>query len=244
MTFFNARGQLLRGVLHEPPLAPASGVILCHGMESNKQSEKIVALARELAELGVLALRFDFASASDGDRFAEITYSGEVEDLRAAYRFLLRRPLRKIGLFGSSMGGTVALLFAAEEKSVAALVTLAAPLHPRKILEHMISVQEIEQWRRRGYVIYHGRKIHTGLLDDLKTLDVPQAAARVRCPTLVIHGDRDDTVPVSEAYELFALLAEPKELFIAAGADHRFSDAQALQDALRAARRWMRSHLP
>ena len=45
-------------------------------MESNKDSDKLVLLSRELARLNLLALRFDFACADPG-KFEEITYSGE-----------------------------------------------------------------------------------------------------------------------------------------------------------------------
>jgi uncharacterized protein len=244
VSFSNPRGQVLSGVLHEPQRPFASAVILCHGMESNKESEKIVALAGNLSGSGLLALRFDFACAneSSGD-FADITYSGEVEDLRAAFDYMLQYPVRKIGIFGSSMGGTVALLFAGQEKKVAALATLAAPLHPEEITEQILAPDAIAEWRRCGYVIYHGRRINVTLLEDLRTLNVPRAAAHLKCPTLVIHGDLDETVPVEEGYELFSLLPATKKLSIIQGAGHRFSDPDHLRQVLDLATGWMASHL-
>ena len=45
LTFRNGRGDTLSGVLHHPEHNPARGaVILCHGMESDKNSEKLVFL--------------------------------------------------------------------------------------------------------------------------------------------------------------------------------------------------------
>ena len=65
-SFVNRHGQALSGVLHHPHAdAPQGGVILCHGMESNKESDKLVLLSRELAQRNVLALRFDFACAGE-----------------------------------------------------------------------------------------------------------------------------------------------------------------------------------
>ena len=80
VSFRNGRGQTLKGILHHPAAGSLSAAaILCHGMESNKESEKLVALSRRLAEKGILALRFDFACAGEsGGPFEEITYSGEV----------------------------------------------------------------------------------------------------------------------------------------------------------------------
>ena len=73
-SFVNRHGQALSGVLHHPHAdTPQGGVILCHGMESNKESDKLVLLSRELAQRNVLALRFDFACAGESGKFEEIT---------------------------------------------------------------------------------------------------------------------------------------------------------------------------
>ena len=43
VTFSNNRGQRLVGILHRPAgREPNAAVILCHGMESSKESEKLV----------------------------------------------------------------------------------------------------------------------------------------------------------------------------------------------------------
>src|SRR5262249_28462416 len=103
-SFVNRHGQALSGVLHHPHVAPPQGgVILCHGMESNKESDKLVLLSRELARRNLLTLRFDFACAVESGRFEEITYGGEVEDLQAAFLFMRHRHTGKIAILGSSM---------------------------------------------------------------------------------------------------------------------------------------------
>jgi alpha/beta superfamily hydrolase len=245
VTFTNRREQILSGVLHPPSArSSSSGVILCHGMESNKESEKIVALAEMASDKGLWALRFDFACADEKiAKFEEITYTGELEDLRAAFEFLYRNSVRKIGIFGSSMGGAVGVLFAAGETRIASLITLAAPLHPEKITERLLTPHEVEQWRDAGFVTYHGRRLNVTLLDDLQAIDIPWAATQVRCPTLVIHGDRDETVPVEEAQELFSWLGGTKKLAIIQGADHRFSTKEHLQNVLAGAMDWMTTYL-
>src|SRR5262245_47896645 len=125
ISFNNCRGDTLRAILHHPPGdQPNGAVILCHGMDSDKNSEKLIYLCGELARRGILALRFDFSyvGGSSG-HFADITYSGEVEDLRAAYALIQKYRPGKTAILGSSMGGTIALLFAAEVPEIAALVT-------------------------------------------------------------------------------------------------------------------------
>lgn len=234
-------GETLAGVLHHPAAdAPESAVILCHGMDSHKNSEKLVYLGRALARRGVLALRFDFRYVGESNgEFADITYSGEVADLGAAYAFVQQRHPARTAILGSSMGGTVALLFAGQEPRVAALVTVAAPIHPEAFPRRVLTDQQLQQWRERGFTIYHGQRLNATLLQDLERLDVLASARKVTCPTLVIHGEADEVVPVAEARELHACLTSPKKLCILKGTDHRFSDPHIQQRTLDGAVDWL-----
>jgi alpha-beta hydrolase superfamily lysophospholipase len=245
VSFPNKRGQKLLGIVHNTAARePNAAVILCHGMESSKESEKLVTLSRQLAERGILALRFDFAGSGESEgKFEEMTYSGEVEDLRAAYEVVMKYRPKKIGVLGSSMGGTVALLFAAQEQNVAALVTIAAPVHPERFSERLSTPEETRQWRARGFTRYHGRRLNVSLLHDFEVLDVPKAARKIFCPVLVIHGDKDDIVPVAEGHELFAALAAPKRLCIIEGSGHRLMEPAHLQKALAESIDWLTSYL-
>lgn len=240
----SANGAILSAVLHHPAQSPHGAAILCHGMESAKNSEKLIFLAQSLAERGVLALRFDFryVGGSSG-KFADITYSGEVEDLQAAYRFVEHRHPGKTVIFGSSMGGTVALLFAAQEPSVAAVVTLAAPAHPENFPKRVLTPKQLQTWRERGYIAYHGQQLNLSLLEDLERLDVPEAARRIRCPVLILHGDADEVVPVAEAHELQKILTSPKRLSIFKDTDHRFSNPLIMRQAMTEALNWLAEYV-
>lgn len=245
VTFRNRRGDTLSGVLHHPAEARANGaVILCHGMESDKTSEKLVSLGEKLAQRGVLALRFDFAYAGESSgRFEDMTYSGGVEDIEAAYRFIQDRQRGKIAVFGSSMGGTVALLFAAVEPNVSALVTLAAPVHPEHFPRRLLNAAQLQDWRDRGFTSFHGRRLNLSLLEDLERLNVPESARNVRCPVLILHGTADEVVPVGEAYELHDCLPGLRRLSILPGADHRLSSSEHRQRALDEALGWLVDHV-
>lgn len=245
VSFLNARGDTLSGILHIPAdegIRPS--VILCHGMESNKESEKLTLLSRALCKKGFLALRFDFFCAGESSgQFEQITYSAEVEDLRAAFDLLQQYPVGKIGIVGSSMGGSVALLFASQEKSVAAIATLAAPAHPEMIKDRLLSPDEIRSWQQSGFITYHGRRINNSFLDDLQNINIPDAAKQISCPALFIHGDADETVPVEDAYELHAQVSAPKRICVLKGVDHRFSNPQDATRALNESLDWIVQHL-
>ena len=243
--FKNSRGGILSGVLHHPKdNAQHGSVVLCHGMESNKNSEKLVYLGTALAERGILALRFDFAYCGESSgKFEDLTYSGEVDDLKAAYVLIQSRRPGKTAILGSSMGGTVALMFAAQEPQVAALATIAAPLHPENFPKRVLTWVQIQQWREQGFTVYHGQRLNISLLDDLARLNVVESVRRIGCPVLILHGDADEVVPVAEAYELNACLTGTKRLEIFKNTDHRLSDPAVMQHALAAALAWLVEHV-
>jgi pimeloyl-ACP methyl ester carboxylesterase len=245
ISFANSRGDTLVGVLHRPLENNSTGAaILCHGMESHKNSEKLIFLGQELAQRGILALRFDFSYVGESSgKFEDITYSGEVEDLRAAYELVRQRRDGKVAIFGSSMGGTVALMFAAAEPQVAAVATLAAPLHPEKFPSRVLSSAGLQRWRERGFTRYNGQRLNLAMLEDLESIDVPGAARKIACPVLILHGDADEVVPVAEAHELYACLRNTKRLSILKDADHRLSDRATMQRAMLEALDWLTDHV-
>src|SRR6266480_6719714 len=245
ISFQNCRGDTLSGTLHRPQEQSGRGaVILCHGMDSNKNSEKLVRLGRALAERGILALRFDFAYVGESSgKFQDITYTGEVEDLKAAYALMQTRQPGKTAILGSSMGGSVALLFAAQEPTVAALVTLAAPLHPENFPKRVLTAEQLQQWRHGGFTFYNGRRLNVSLLDDLERIDVSESARKIKCPVLILHGDADEVVPVEEAYELSMCLPNSKRLTILPGAAHPLSDPAVMQRALAEAFDWLTKYV-
>jgi len=206
--FRNCRGDTLSGVLHRPEVNSAgASAILCHGMESNKNSDKLVLMSDALAARGILTLRFDFAYAGESSgKFEDITCSGEVDDLQAAYALIQNRQPGKTAIFGSSLGGTVALLFAAREATVAALVTLAAPLHPENFPGRILTLAQCQQWREQRFTIYHGQRLNVSLLEDLEIIQVSDAVRRIKCPVLIVHPERDANVPIEEARLLASLI--------------------------------------
>ncbi len=225
-------GAALVGCWHAA--AGERAVILCHGMESAKEGDKSVALARSLCGAGIDVLRFDFSYVGESEgRFEDLTVSGEVEDLAGAWAYARSRVAGEIGIVGSSLGGTVALLFAAEEPAVALLATIAAVAVPGR-RARALPAEERARWRREGTYDLYGTPVGSAFLDDVETLDVPARVPSIRCPLLLTHGTADEVVPLEDADTIAAAASSPVEVRRYAGADHRFSDprqrAQMLAD--------------
>lgn len=226
--FDNRRGQRLVGLLHGEPEGVA--VISCHGMLSDKGGMKHQRLADELSARGLATLRFDFAGRGESQgSLYELSYSNEVEDLDAAIDFLARRGVERIGLFGSSMGGAVALLAASHDERVAAVATLAAVGHPAELAERY--PEHVASWQERGYIETSAGRLGRGFFDDALERDVISAVRVLHIPLLVVHGSEDTVVSPSDALDI-ASAARRVALDMVEGADHRFSDPVHLRPTM------------
>lgn len=241
VVFPSRRGARLVGCWH--PGGGSRLVILCHGMESSKEGDKSVALARALVAEGCDALRFDFSFVGESEgRFADLTVSGEVDDLAGAWAFARDRVRGRIGIVGSSLGGTVAVLFAAEEGAVAAVATIAAVAAPGARALALPSAER-DRWRRDGSYDLHGTRVGRAFLDDIERLDVLAAARRISCPMLITHGTADTIVPCADARALADAVGAAAEVRMYAGVDHRFSDPDRRRELITDIATWMRARL-
>ena len=88
-------------------------------------------LANALADAGFLVLRYDKRGiGQSGGRIETAGFADYAEDLRAAVKFVADRKdvdPKRIAVVGHSEGGAVALVAAAKDKRIAALVLVAAP---------------------------------------------------------------------------------------------------------------------
>ncbi len=241
VVFRGRRGGRLVGVWHHG--VGQRGVILCHGMESSKEGLKSVRMAENLAAAGCDVLRFDFSYVGESEgEFLDLTVSGEVEDLAGAWQFARQRVAGPLGIVGSSLGGTVALLFAAQEADVAALATIAAVAVPGR-LARRLSAEERLQWQRDGVYPVYGVPLRYGFLEDVEALDVLAAVRRIQCPLLVTHGTDDEIVPCADGDAIAEAVPSKAALLRYAGADHRFSDAALLDRLLGDIVEWMLARL-
>jgi len=133
---FHSKGQptfLLEGMLHIPGrVEHAPGVILCHPQpaSSDMNDTLIVALAKSLAEVGMLALRFNFRGVhnSQGQQT-----DGQLEplDLAGALDTLVKIPgvnPAKTCVIGHGFGAYIALLYAPFDQRIRTVVAISLPL--------------------------------------------------------------------------------------------------------------------
>jgi uncharacterized protein len=128
ITFTTDDGVELAGRLFGPDDARA-GVVLAHMLPADQRSW--FPFAERLAEQGYRVLTFNFrgycpggdGGCSKGDKQID----SAAVDLRAAVDRLRAEGVQEVGIAGASMGGTAALMVAADDPGIGAIATLSAP---------------------------------------------------------------------------------------------------------------------
>ncbi|CAB1084529.1 hypothetical protein D1AOALGA4SA_12044 [Olavius algarvensis Delta 1 endosymbiont] len=228
---FKSDGFVLRGTLHLPGTASPPVVIGSHGLYANRNSPKQIALARACNALGIAFFRFDHRGCgSSQGTFEKVTsLEARCTDLKNAVEMLGNRSEfgQAIGLFGSSMGGTVCLS-SAPCLEISAIVTFAAPLRSHNAEER----PGLSNSPSAPGIFLDAQKSNFDISANLSSVS----------NLLVIHGDRDETVPVSHAKEIHRLAAAPKKLIIQQNGDHRMSNEDHQNQFIHEACRWFESN--
>ena len=240
-----ALGELLIDVRAAGRDSPRPAIVVVHGWKGFKDWGMFPPLAERLARAGFATVTFNLSGSGVdergelvwGERFGRDTFTSELEDLAAVIDGLVRgelgvAPPSTIGLVGHSRGGGVAVLQAARDPRVRALVTWAAISSVERWSPHAVA-----EWRRTGWMeVLNSRtgqrlQLGTEVLDDVErnavgSLDILGAATRVTVPWLIVHGVEDETVSSMEAEALRA--ASPlgtTRLLAVDGAGHTFGAA-------------------
>ncbi len=224
-------GRKIRGVLTMPPGGNKHPcVILSHGLISSKESTKYLLLSDVLAGNGIASCRFDFQGCGESEGpIEETTLTVRIGNLEAVSDWVMAHPsidAGKIGLLGSSFGGSTSLVRAARDTRIRCLALWATPYR----------IESKEDPTAAGIAF------KDALYTDFAAYDLLSEAKRVS-RALVIHGKADDVVPSSEGVAIFQNLGEPKKLELIEGGDHTFSLASHRELAISLSLEWLRRFL-
>lgn len=240
VTFPSYDGMPLNGmIVRAPPDVPRRGMIVfAHEFCSDLHS--CARYCRPLIDAGYDVFSFDFRG--HGQSPAEPDYhpkqwvtDRELNDIRGAVAFIAawleeRKLDPHIGLVGISRGACAAILVAAENERIRAVLVDGA-FSTDTVIEHYM-----QRWAyifARVRVVYENH--HPAFWRLLRWLMIRCAARRFGCrflsvrkaisrmsprPMLFIHGEKDSYLPVEQSRKLYALAAQPKTLWVAPGARH------------------------
>ncbi len=181
------------------PPGSRTTLLWCHGNAGNiiNRLENLV----ELYKHGFSVFLFDYRGygRSEGRPSEEGLY----QDALAAYTYLTdNRRVASEGLviFGRSLGGAVAAEIASQQPAAGLVLESAFP-----------SVEALAKFHYLGLPVHWLLGARFTLVDRLP---------RISVPILVIHGDRDDIVPLQLGQQVFDAARDPKTFYLVSGAGH------------------------
>ncbi|PIS40417.1 MAG: hypothetical protein COT26_03415 [Candidatus Kerfeldbacteria bacterium CG08_land_8_20_14_0_20_43_14] len=203
-------------------------IIMLHGYGHSKT--QLLPQACFLNQAGFNVFLFDFRAS--GESAGEYITFGEEEqkDLVGAVHYLHSRKdidHSRIGIFGFSMGGSVALLKSGELKEIKAVVVDSSYGEFHSLIE-----SNFKQYLGGmpffplGHLVLYIIKVRTGAyFGNIRPLE--SISSLKDKPLLVIHGLQDKTVPVWDAIKIHASAHGPAELMLVQGAGHNTTYSSA-----------------
>jgi len=249
-------GEKIFGVLHLPAVvARAPVVLICHGLAGHKTGKfrVYVDLATQLAKLGIATMRFDYRGCGDSEGlFYDITPEGHYSDALICLDYLKNHPRidnSRIGIYGRSFGGTVAVKAANEDGSIKAM-SLWCPMFSgnqwqdqwqlvqqntsnNKYMMEMMMVNS-QQGSYKFFDAFFNINIQSDLINLHQT------------PLLHIHGEADTRINMQHAldYETCRREASATSKFIKLpNTDHDFSHFDERFQALEETAKWFSEYL-
>ncbi len=192
-------------------------IICCHGLYSSKDSTKYTELADLAQKEGISVIRFDFRGCGESaGSMHDSILSSRITDLQEVIRYTRKQfSSSSIALFGSSFGGLVSIITSSIDKKIASLAVLSTP-----------------------YEIKDDLGMGMKFMEDLKKYNILDTVGQTP-PILIIHGRKDELVPIGHAEKLYANACHDKKILFF-DADHSFSTSR--KESLAASLEWIKKH--
>ena len=207
----------------DAPDAPA--VVYAPGTGHDQASGLHIVRALHDAGYHVLLFSYRGYGESDGDEFGFTYGQAESVDLDSAVAFLAEaKQIDRIGVIGFSAGAATAILSAARNSRIDAVVAAAPFASISEIWRTnspAIMPDWYQEWTMRVAEYRKGFK-----RENIEPINViEQIAPR---SILILQGEADRRVTVAQAEKLFASAGEPRELWVIEGATHSMIHEEAL----------------
>lgn len=234
-----SEGKKIYGILHLPRNLAPPCVIASHGLFSSKESEKLVEIGEFFSAQGIAVIRYDHQGCGESEgELSATTATSRIKDLEAIFELAINHPLLgdRFGLLGSSMGGFISTFKASVDFRVKALALWATP-------SYLGNTKEKKDEGKPPRGDSQGEDpLGEAFYQDLEGYDARQAIKKVGS-SLILHGEADELVPLSQARELYTAARPPKHLEVFPGGDHRFADPKNRRQAIRMSLEWFQRYL-
>lgn len=218
---------------------PFPAVVMNHGHGGSKEEHGgFTSLAKAFAKKGILTIRMDFPGSGEStEPFTENCLSNMISDSNTSLEYILENhnvDKTKLGIFGYSMGGRVALTIVKGKDSPYSAVGLLAPSTDpgENVIKSIVGSDdeckrlEKEAMSKKGYADFENEFIgHQTLslrwINEMKNSYPRDDISNFEGDMLLVYGGKDFVVTPIENKEVLLAFPSAKEVFIE-DADHGY----------------------
>lgn len=235
------RKGLKMAVLIEEVEKPKGISFLMHGFGSFKEHPLLEEASNILRNNGYTTIRFDATNSigeSDG-KLEDGTTTGYFNDLEDVISWAKSRDWYKepFSLVGHSLGGYCVSAYTANNPSEVKVLMLFSSIVSGKLFQETDEIRPIlKEWKERGIREWESssspgviKRSKYAFIEDGLNHDLLKIVDKIKCPVLLIAGEKDTTVPV-EYQKLLADKLENKEFYIIKDGDHNLKNKEKSQE--------------
>jgi pimeloyl-ACP methyl ester carboxylesterase len=207
-------------------------IIMSAGFTGDKSMDgRFDKIAEKFCEAGYGVIAYDYCGCGESDDEI-LTPENAVHDLHSVIEYAQNRGYSNIGLFGQSYGALVSLRAYSQDISSIVLVGALTGIMKYDWNDHY-SEKEMEELKRTGYMMIKKNSktrdiviISRELLEDFEQINQESLLRKVKCPVLIIHGDKgkEEKMLSKISGEGINYLPRGSKIEIVEGADHKFND--------------------
>lgn len=204
--FKNNQGAKLHAWYFQNPDKNAPVILFSHGNAGNIGHRLM--LAKCLLDAGASVFLFDYRSFGKSEGTKNL--QGIADDSRAAYDYLVvnrKIPTNKVVLYGESIGGGPTCDLASKVQAGGVILdsTFTSLLHVAK----------------KKVAFFN---IYPDFLQPIPAMNNISVLQGKHAPLLIIHGQLDEVIPISEANENFQSASDPKRLLTLPNSTHNWKE--------------------
>lgn len=188
-------GLTIRGWFIPSRKQPAKTIIILHGYLEDKG--KMLASTLFL-HYDYDLLYFDFRYMGESEGSYTTLGGAESEDLLAALKYLQTQNINRVGIWGFSLGGAVALMVAPEAPEIKVVVA-ESPYANLQQLSYQYYLVPVLRYFLGELTQFWAWLI---LGQDIQTISPADTAKKLKIPVLLLHSKDDEIVPFSCALVL------------------------------------------
>ena len=228
-------GEIVYPTKSKPPFPL---IMKLHGFPGD--ADKILENELKLIRNGFAVMAFDFRGHRESE--GEFSFKGEIFDLISALDFIDSIETidkKRIGLFGESMGGGVAICVCSKDERPKALC-IRAPVFDTEYLfikrfanwfKPVINMMRSDPIFRFEVKGLEKETIFKQIKDEAREYNPIKEIQKVKIPIQIIAGTKDELFQISKIKNLFNLANEPKEFVEIHEADHNLTSLIAYEKA-------------